>query len=99
MIIDPINPIEIRNDRPVIAGAGLKVAIIAHMIVKHATPIAWVAENYDLTPAQIHAALSYYYDHQVDLDRWIEEGEALTQAIGMSLDDWLEQRGKRDDTT
>ncbi len=92
MVIDPINHIEIDEGRPLIAGTGLKVAIIAQMIVKQGTPIDWMIENYDLTPAQIHAALSYYYDHQAALDRWIEEGEALTLETGVSLDDYLQQK-------
>ena len=95
MKIEPINHIEIRNGRPIIAGTGLKVAIIANMYVQGDAPIDWIAENYDLTPAQIHAALAYYYDHKEELDRYIQEGIELAIANGISSKEHLEQIRQR----
>ncbi len=91
----PINYVEIRDGRPVIAGTGLKVAIIANMIVHNDTPIPWVVENYDLTPAQIHAALSYYYDHAEELDRYIQEGDELAKQYGISSEEVLKKMRDR----
>jgi uncharacterized protein (DUF433 family) len=95
MQVAPINHIEIRNDRPVIARTGHKVAIIANMYVQGDAPIDWIVENYDLTPAEIHAALSYYYDHAEELDRYLEEGDALVRKIGISTDEHIEQIRRR----
>jgi uncharacterized protein (DUF433 family) len=95
MQIAPINHIEIRDGNPVIAGTSLKVAIIATMYVHYDVSIEWIAENYDLTPAQIHAALSYYYDHAAELDRFIQEGDELAKQIGIPSNEVLEQMRQR----
>jgi uncharacterized protein (DUF433 family) len=95
MQIAPINYIEIRDGSPLIAGTGVKVAIIANMHVHHQTPIEWIVENYDLTPAQIHAALSYYYDHTEELDRYIQEGDELARQHGTPSSEILEQMRQR----
>jgi uncharacterized protein (DUF433 family) len=95
VLIAPINYIEIRDSRPVIAETGLKVAIIANMIVHHDTSIPWVVENYDVTLAQIHAALSYYYDHAEELDRFVQEGDELAKKYGVSSEDMLEKIRER----
>lgn len=87
--------IEIRDGRPVIAGTGLKVAIIASMYLQGDAPVDWIAENYDLTPAQIYAALSYYYDHAEELDRYLQEGEEFVRQVGTPSSDVLERMRKR----
>ena len=94
-VIAPINHIEIREGRPVIVGTGLKVAVIADMHVHHDVSLDWIAENFDLTLAQIHAALSYYYDHAEELDRYIQEGDELARKIGVSADDALKKMRER----
>lgn len=59
---------------PVIAGTQTKVIeIVLDRLANH-----WDADEIQrqypyLGPAQIHAALAYYYDHQAELDRDIEE--------------------------
>lgn len=93
--IDPINYIEIHDNRPVIVGTGLKVAFIANMYVHRAISIDWIVENYDITPAQVHAALSYYYDHAEALDHYIREGDELAQKHGISADDALREMDER----
>jgi uncharacterized protein (DUF433 family) len=72
-----------------IEGTNTKVIQVA--IDKYAH--GWSAEEIQaqhphLSLAQIHAALSYYYDHQAEIDQEIEEiireSEALRQQAGMS---------------
>jgi uncharacterized protein (DUF433 family) len=59
---------------PVIEGTGIKVVeIVLDQLVHH-----WDAEEIrrqhpSLNRAQIHSALAYYYDHQAEMDRDIEE--------------------------
>lgn len=36
-------------------------------------PVEEISEAFDLTHAQIYAALSYYYDHKEEIDRAIQE--------------------------
>ncbi len=54
---------------PVIAGTGYKVV----PLLEHYTARGWTAEEFqqhypDLTPAQLHSVLAYYYDHADALD-------------------------------
>ena len=95
MQIAPINYIEIRDNRARIAGTGIKVANIAIMVVKLNTSIDWIVENYDLTPAQIHAALSYYYDHQEEIEQQVQDGEELARQYGTPSSEILERMRQR----
>jgi len=40
-----------------------------------------IVEDFELTPAQVHTALAYYYDHQEEIERDIAEGEAYMQQL------------------
>jgi uncharacterized protein (DUF433 family) len=40
-----------------------------------------IASEFDLTLAQVHAALAYYFDHREDIDRRIVEDQAFVQAL------------------
>ncbi|MDQ7028128.1 MAG: DUF433 domain-containing protein [Anaerolineae bacterium] len=66
------NP-NIRGGRPCIAGTGLRVTdIVMATIFHHQTP-SEIASDYEVTMAQVHAALAYYYQHKVDIDVDIRE--------------------------
>lgn len=58
--------------RPRIAGRRIGVHLIVLEHVRFGKPIERLANSYDLTPAQIHAALAYYYDHQEEIERLLE---------------------------
>lgn len=56
------------------------------------------AQHPDLTLAQVHAALSYYHDHQAEMDaeieRMVREDEVLRAQAGVSkAEQRLRQRG------
>jgi len=55
---------------PVIAGTRFPVrAVVNYVLRQGMAPEELVAEFRHLTLAQIHDALSYYYDHQGEVDR------------------------------
>lgn len=93
--IAPVNYIEIRDGVPVILPRGHKVAIIAAEYVHGGVTVDWIAENYDLTLAQIHAALSYYYDHAEELEQYLRDGDALVEQAGVPFDQILEKMRQR----
>lgn len=43
-----------------------------------------IANEYDLTLAQVYAALTFYYDHRVEIDKSIREGETFVEALRRS---------------
>ena len=60
----------VRGGAPVIAGTGIRVLDVAvRYEVMHMTPEEIMVALPHLTLPQIHAALSYYYAHKVELDK------------------------------
>ena len=82
--------IEIDEDGvPRIDGTTTKVVEIAFDMLAH----GWDAETIqrehpDLTLGQVHSALAYYFDHQVELDRdiaaRIERADGIADRLGAS---------------
>lgn len=66
----------IRGGRPVVAGTGIRVLDIVALTIFHFKTPSEIAVSYDLTLAQVYAALSYYYSHieeiRVDLQEQID---------------------------
>jgi uncharacterized protein (DUF433 family) len=70
--------------------AGGKPRIAGHRITVHDITI-WhermgksadeIAAEYDLTLADIYAALTYYFDHREEIDRNIEESKLFIEAL------------------
>lgn len=58
-----------RRGVPCIDGTRHRVIDIVADHIAHGYSAAQIVEQCpDLTPAQVHAALTYYYDHQAELD-------------------------------
>lgn len=86
MTIATINYIEIIQEygktKRRIANTQITVDEIVRMHLIGDSSIEWIAENFALTPSQIHAALSYYYDHQTEIDAAIQaENEEFEQQV------------------
>lgn len=60
----------VRQGAPVIAGTGIRVLDVAiRYEVMHMPPEEIMVALPELNLSQIHAALSYYYAHKLELDR------------------------------
>ena len=81
-----INHILIEDGKAYIAGhRHLKAEMVARMVVDGAYSIEAVMEQYELSAAEVHAALSYYYDNQQELDarneqKWADVRNTATNA-------------------
>ena len=90
-----INEIEsdpkIRSGRLVIKGTGIMVmTIVLANTTGDKLPPPVIAEHYDLTLGQVHAALAYYYLHQPELDDQLQREMAETARLVAEL----EKQGK-----
>jgi uncharacterized protein (DUF433 family) len=65
--IDPA----IRGGQPCIAGTGIRVTDVALAHLFHQRTPDQIASDYELSLAQVHAALAYYYQHKNELDAHI----------------------------
>jgi uncharacterized protein (DUF433 family) len=68
---------EKHGGRPYIAGVGMSVGRIAVLHNQGFTAEEIVADYQDLSLAQVHAALAYYYSNRAEIDRDLEVEEKL----------------------
>jgi uncharacterized protein (DUF433 family) len=61
--------------RPAIDDTRVRVLNIVYLHKQGYTPEKML-EEYPLTLAQVHAALAYYYDHQDEIEGYIQEDRA-----------------------
>jgi uncharacterized protein (DUF433 family) len=66
---------------PRIAGHRIGVHDIVNLHIRLDAPLDEIAENYNLTLAEIHAALAYYYDHQDEIHTILWENEEAFAGI------------------
>lgn len=71
--------------KPYIAGTRMSVQQI--VLLHRDWSIEKIAGEFDLSHAQIHAALAYYYDHQSEIDEQIKTDDDLTKQTGKPLSD------------
>jgi uncharacterized protein (DUF433 family) len=76
-----------RGGKLYIAGKGITVQHIA-TLHKLGWTVPDLIEEFELTAGQVYAALSYYADHQEEIDRAIRDAEDKVQDIGMSMKAW-----------
>jgi len=63
----------IRGGRPCVASTGLRVTDVALAHAVHNRTTDDIAADYEISLAQVYAALSYYYDHKTELDEDIRQ--------------------------
>ncbi len=57
---------------------------VAHIAIRHerlGKCADEIATEYDLTLADVYAALVYYFDHREEIDQSIQEGEEFVKAL------------------
>ena len=67
--------------KPRIDGRRITVANVAIRHERLGMSADDIATEYDLTLADVHAALAYYFDHRAEIDEWIAESRALIAVL------------------
>ena len=80
--------------KPRIAGHRITVQNIAIWHDRLGLSADDIASDYDLTLADVHAALAYYFDHRVEMDRSIKEGETFAEALRQRMPGKVRQKLK-----
>lgn len=62
----------------------VKVKMIVQRHLRAGEPLDAIAAHYDISLADAHAALTYYDDHQAEMDAAIAHAEAVGQQVGVS---------------
>jgi uncharacterized protein (DUF433 family) len=71
----------VRGGKPRLRGTRITVDDIVVMHLKLGLSLPEIAGKYDLSPAAVHAAMTYYYDHRDDIERAIAEDRAYAEAF------------------
>lgn len=69
------------SGKPRIAGHRITVAHIAIWHERMGKCADEIATEYDLTLADVYAALAYYFDHREEIDQSIQESEEFAEAL------------------
>jgi uncharacterized protein (DUF433 family) len=67
--------------RPRIAGRRIAVQHVAIWHERMGQSAEEIAAEYDLSLADVYAALAYYHDHRAEIDAAIREDEAFAEAF------------------
>ncbi|MCP4113137.1 MAG: DUF433 domain-containing protein [Desulfobacteraceae bacterium] len=71
----------ISGGKPRIAGHRITVQNIVIWYDRMGKSADEIASEYDLDLADIHAALAYYFDHRIEIDKAIEDSENFLKSI------------------
>lgn len=82
----------IAGGKPRIAGHRITVQNIAIWHDRLGLSADEIASEYDLTLADVYAALAYYFDHRVEIDGSIEAGEAFAAALRERMPSKIRQK-------
>ena len=64
---------DVRGGRPCIIGTGLKVSDIVMAMRYHERTPDQIADGYQISLAEVYAALSYYHAHKSEIDEDIDD--------------------------
>lgn len=71
----------VAGGKPRVAGHRISVQDIAIWHERLGSSADEIATEYDLTLADVYAALAYYFDHRREIDESIRAEEAFTEAL------------------
>jgi uncharacterized protein (DUF433 family) len=93
------NHIEIRNQEGFIRGRNLKAKMVARMRLWENHSIEDVMKHYNITPAEVHAALAFYYDNHEKLDAEYQESMKLLNDGGTATSEFRDKIEERKQNT
>ena len=82
----------VAGGKPRIAGHRIRVQDIAIWHERMGKSPDEIAAEYDLSLGEVHAALAYYFDHRVEIDRAIEEANAFAEELRKNTPSKLRQK-------
>jgi uncharacterized protein (DUF433 family) len=71
----------VNGPQPRIAGRGIKVKYLAVWHKDRGMSAEEIADQYDLSLAQVHAALAYYYIHQEEIDAELRADDEFAEEL------------------
>jgi uncharacterized protein (DUF433 family) len=85
----------VRGGKPHITDTRITVDDVVIMYLRMGLSLEEIAGKYDLSPAAVHAALAYYYDHRDAIDQQIDDDEAFVEAFRRDNPSLLQEKLQR----
>ncbi|MBV7336887.1 DUF433 domain-containing protein [Chloroflexi bacterium TSY] len=85
----------VRGGKPHIADTRITVDDVVIMHLRMGVSLEEIAGKYDLSPAAVHAALAYYYDHRDAIDQQIAQDETFVEAFRKDNPSLLREKLRR----
>ncbi len=82
----------ISGGKPRIAGHRITVENIAIWHERMGTNADEIATEYDLTLADVYAALAYYFDHRAEIDQSLEESRTFVKILRQQTSSKLSEK-------
>lgn len=83
---------DVAGGKPRIAGRRITVQNIVIWHERLGLGADEIATEYDLTLADVYAALAYYYDHRNEIDEAIRDGESFVEALRQRIPSKVAQK-------
>lgn len=71
----------VTGGKPRIAGRRITVRSVVVWHERMDVSVDEISSNYDLSLAEVYAALTYYFDHREEVDQSIRQGEVFADAL------------------
>lgn len=84
---------DVSHGVPRISGTRVRVQDVIAWYLRGGWSVEQIVQEFGLSPAQIHAALAYYYDHQVEIDQALDQDDLVN--VGRDIKDLQEQIARR----
>ncbi len=84
----------IAGGKPRIAGHRITVQDIVTWHELQGRSVDEISADYGITPAEVHAALTYYFDHREEIGTAMRESEAFVESLRRQTPSKLQQRLK-----
>jgi uncharacterized protein (DUF433 family) len=82
----------VRGGKPRLAGRRITVQDIAVWHERMGHSADQIATDYDLSLAEIYAALAYYFDHRAEIEQSMRDDQAIVEALRQSIPSLLRQK-------
>ena len=80
--------------RPRVAGRRIAVADIAVWHERMGMSADQICDEFDLSLAEVHAALAYYFDHKAEIDKRLTDDEAFVAELRAKTPSLLQRKLK-----
>jgi uncharacterized protein (DUF433 family) len=80
-MVDIVSTDGVLGGKPRLAGRRISVLQVAEMVLDDTLAPEAVADQLDCTLAEVHAALTYYYEHPAEMDELREHRTARDEAL------------------